>query len=181
MHTFFILYSENIATRLFLANHTKPPLSFFIPMSHLHPSSHILLFLKKGFHSQILPTTYLFRKGINITIPNLPSTFSISKFISIMDNNHGANRPGTENHDIRTGHVLKPSKFLSALRILQLLLALAIIGLAGFVVTFIGYSGAILDLFVVCFLSLQSINLLPPLALHDTTNKPFQYRPAQQF
>ncbi|ATZ58769.1 hypothetical protein BCIN_16g04610 [Botrytis cinerea B05.10] len=67
-----------------------------------------------------------------------------------MDNNHGTNRPGTENHDILTGHVLKPSKFLSALRVLQLLLALAILGLAGFVVTFIGYSGAILDLFVVC-------------------------------
>ncbi|KAM0161331.1 hypothetical protein ACHAPG_002534 [Botrytis cinerea] len=65
-----------------------------------------------------------------------------------MDNNHGTNRPGTENHDILTGHVLKPSKFLSALRVLQLLLALAILGLAGFVVTFIGYSGAILDLFV---------------------------------
>ncbi|KAI9650412.1 hypothetical protein NHQ30_000426 [Ciborinia camelliae] len=61
---------------------------------------------------------------------------------------HASTRPGTENQDILTGHVLRPNKAVSVIRVLQLLLAIAILGLAGFVVTFIAYSGASLDLFV---------------------------------
>lgn len=80
-----------------------------------------------------------------------------------MANTHGTTRSGTENQEILTGHVLRPSIVLDVLRALQLILALAILGLAGFVVTFIAYSGASLDLFVVGSLLLFS--------LHTTTSR----------
>ncbi|KAM3073424.1 hypothetical protein ACMFMG_004679 [Clarireedia jacksonii] len=57
------------------------------------------------------------------------------------------NETGTEDPEILRGHVLKPHRFVSLIRILQLLIAIAILGLAGFVVTFIAYSGASLELF----------------------------------
>ncbi|ESZ93572.1 hypothetical protein SBOR_6055 [Sclerotinia borealis F-4128] len=84
------------------------------------------------------------------------------------DTHAGATRLGTENQEIHTGHVLRPSKALSALRILQLIIALAILGLAGFVVTFISYSGASLDLFVASATILIVLYIL--LATHRFTS-----------
>ncbi|KAA8563705.1 hypothetical protein EYC84_011725 [Monilinia fructicola] len=78
------------------------------------------------------------------------------------------NRPGTESQDIVTGHVLQPNKGVSGLRILQLIIALAILGLAGFVVTFIAYSGASLDLFVASATILIILYIL--LATHRFTS-----------
>ncbi|KAB8291769.1 hypothetical protein EYC80_006564 [Monilinia laxa] len=78
-----------------------------------------------------------------------------------------SNRPGTENQEILTGHVLRPNKAVSGLRILQLLIAIAILGLAGFVVTFIAYSGASLDIFVASATILIILYIL--LATHHFT------------
>ncbi|PQE13930.1 integral membrane protein [Rutstroemia sp. NJR-2017a BBW] len=56
-------------------------------------------------------------------------------------------RAGTEDPDILRGHVLRPLKVVTFLHIFELLIAIAILGLAGFVITFIAYSGASLELF----------------------------------
>ncbi|QSZ37769.1 hypothetical protein DSL72_008868 [Monilinia vaccinii-corymbosi] len=85
-----------------------------------------------------------------------------------MATTRGTTRPGTENQEILTGHVLKPNRGVSFLRVLQVILALAILGLAGFVVTFKAYSGASLDLFVASATILIILYIL--LATHRFTS-----------
>ncbi|KAJ8068441.1 hypothetical protein OCU04_003997 [Sclerotinia nivalis] len=75
-------------------------------------------------------------------------------------------RNGTE--DIHADHGVRPSKAASLLRLLQLIIALAILGMAAFVVANAAYSGAILAIFAASATTL--ILLYTLLSTHRLTN-----------
>ncbi|KAF7865725.1 hypothetical protein EAF04_005891 [Stromatinia cepivora] len=77
-------------------------------------------------------------------------------------------RNGTE--DIHANHGVKPSKTASLLRLLQLIIALAILGMAAFVVANAAYSGAILAVFVASATTLLLLSILLTTHLLKPTN-----------
>ncbi|CAD6441195.1 d097c1dd-7867-488a-8997-aad8414332a7 [Sclerotinia trifoliorum] len=178
MYELPILYSENIATRLFLA---KTPLSsilhpYFICLTCTHQSIYILQILKKVLipnSSTYLISLYIY--SIHQFIPITPHPSPITSPLFRKTKSHlilypiltmATTRNGTE--DIHADHGVKPSIGATLLRLLQLIIALAILGMAAFVVANAAYSGAILAIFVASLTTL--ILLYTLLSSHRLTN-----------